>query len=150
MAAGLIVAGVSAAAGIIGAAVQKEGMLAQASLYDQKARAYEINAEKARIQAKADSATMQTSYNELMANNVVMAAAQGRQATGSVEAIAQTTESSYNWDRDFSQLSAEYEIYGAKIQAEDARLAAQRTRRAGQQVFAMGLLNTATKAAQVG
>ena len=150
MGAGLIVAGASVASGLIGAAVQGEGMLAQASLYDEKARSYEINAEKVKIQAKADSAIMNTSYNELMANNAVMAAAQGRQFSGSVEAVAQASEASYNWDRDFSKLSAEYEIYGNKIQAAESRKAAQTTRRTAQASFAVGLLSTAAKASQVG
>ena len=69
------------------------------------------------MQGEADALQLQRQFNQTMASNTVMAAAQGRSG-GSVEGIAQAAEQQYNWDADFTKLSAQLQESGYQSQAQ--------------------------------
>lgn len=83
----------------------------------------ETRAKIAKMQGKADALQLQRQFNQTMASNTVMAAAQGRSG-GSVEGISRAAQQQFNWDADFTQLSAQIEESGYRAQASQYGTAA--------------------------
>ena len=122
MAIAAIVAGVASVAGSA-ISTYKAGQANQ-GLYKDRARTNEESARLIELQGGEDSLNRIKSFNNTMASNAVMAAAQGRSSgSGSIDAMAKESVSQYEWDRDYSELSTEYETRGADIAASDAKLA---------------------------
>jgi len=113
---------------------------AQSSQYKIQQIQAKQRAEIAKMQGEADSLNLLRDFNKTMASNVVMAAAQGRSG-GSVEAIASAAEAQYNWDTDFTKLSAEIQSRGYQAQAAQYGIA-------GTQAMVGGTLGTIQKGLQ--
>ena len=93
------------------------GAFADSQSYKIKKYQAQTRAKIAKMQGEADSLMLQRQFNKTMASNTVMAAAQGRSG-GSVEGIAQAAEQQYNWDADFTKLSAQLQESGYQSQAQ--------------------------------
>ena len=106
-----------AGAGAIGSAITGiASSFAQSSQYKVQQIQARSRARVAKMQGEADALQLQQRFNQTMASNAVMAAAQGRSGA-SVEAIAGAAERQYNWDADFTKLSAEIQAGGYEAQA---------------------------------
>ena len=113
---------------------------AQSSQYKIQQIQAKQKAEVAKMQGEADSLNLLRDFNKTMASNIVMAAAQGRSG-GSVEQIASAAEAQYNWDADFTKLSAEIQAGGYQAQAAQYGIA-------GTQAMVGGTLGTIQKGLQ--
>lgn len=121
--------------GSIGSAISGIGSAyAQKAQYDIEAMNAKANARVAKIQGEADSLQLLKDFNKTMASNAVISAAQGRSG-GSVTQIAQAAEAQYNWDSDFTKLSAQIQSSGYIAQAEQKKIA-------GKQAFIGGSLSS--------
>ncbi len=89
---------------------------ADSQSYQIKKYQSQTRAKIAKMQGEADSLQLQRQFNQTMASNTVMAAAQGRSG-GSVEGVAQAAQQQLNWDQDFTKMSAEIEESGYRSQA---------------------------------
>lgn len=105
-----------------------KGYESQALAYNMKARGLKHGQRIAKLQGKITALNLNTHFNDAMANQVVMNAAQGRRGA-TVESLASSAEKQYNWDLDYSELSTQYEIHGLKAE-EHAALAAEAGSRA--------------------
>lgn len=127
----------------------KEAAASRASSY----RIQQIQAKtmeyQAKVQAKADIMQLQTQFNRVMANNAVMAAAQGRRG-GSVEQIAKAAEAKFNWDKDFTKLSSEIQSGGYKAQAEQYALAANTASTGKDVAFSKMMMDVGTSLYSIG
>ena len=92
------------------------GAYAKSVQYDVQKMQAETRAKIAKMQGEADALTLQRQFNQTMASNVVMAAAQGRTG-GSVAQIAAAGEEQFRWDADFARLSAQIQESGYQAQA---------------------------------
>lgn len=97
------------------------------------------------LQADYTAANLKREFNRTMASNAVIAAAQGRSG-GSVEQIASAAEAQYNWDADFSQLSAEYQELGINAQIKDSSQAEGQLKENSMFNKALGGVTLASKA----
>jgi len=104
------ISGISSIAAGIGSA------FAKSSQYDIQKIQAKTRAKIAKMQGEADALNLQRQFNQTMASNVVMAAAQGRSG-GSVEQMARAGEEQYRWDADFTRLSAQIQESGYQAQA---------------------------------
>ena len=88
--------------------------------YDSANKISAIQSKTAAAQAKMEgnyqAMEMQASFNQTMASNAVMSAAQGRSG-GSVAGIARASESQLQWDLDFTKLSSDIKEGGYEAQA---------------------------------
>ena len=89
---------------------------AQSAQYDVQKYQAQTRAKMAKMQGEADALQLQRQFNQTMASNVVMAAAQGRSG-GSVEQIGMAAQQQFNWDADFTRLSAQLQESGYQAQA---------------------------------
>jgi len=105
----------SIAAGIGGAYVKSVQ-------YDIQKMEAKTRAKIAKMQGEADALTLRRQFNQTMASNVVMAAAQGRIGE-SVMGIARAAEAQFRWDADFTRLSAQIQESGYQAQAAQYGLA---------------------------
>jgi len=102
--------------GIGGIAAGIGGAYMKSVQYDIQKMEAKTRAKIAKMQGEADALTLQRQFNQTMASNVVMAAAQGR--TGpSVIGIARAAEAQFRWDVDFTRLSAQIQESGHQAQA---------------------------------
>ena len=92
------------------------GAYAQSQSYQIKKYQAQTRAKIAKMEGEAAALQMQQQFNKQMASNAVMAAAQGRSG-GSVEQIGMAAQQQYNWDADFTKLSAQIEESGHRSQA---------------------------------
>ncbi len=99
------------------------GAYAKSQSYKVQKYQAETRAKIAKMQGKADALQLQRQFNQTMASNTVMAAAQGRRG-GSVEQIGMAAEQQFNWDADFTKLSAQIEESGYRAQASQYGMAA--------------------------
>ncbi len=81
-----------------------------------------VHAKQAELQGAVYGMQLTQSFNKSMASDVVMAASQNRRG-GSVAAIASASESQFNWDIDFAELSTEIKMTGLEFNMEAAKLA---------------------------
>jgi len=107
---------------------QAKGYEAQAVSYTMKARSLKAAKSSAKLNGKITALNLNTYFNDTMANQAVMNAAQGRRGA-TVEAIASAAETQYNWDLDYSELSTEYEIHGIEADRYSALAAAKASER---------------------
>jgi len=92
------------------------GAFAKSVQYDVQKMQAKTRAKIAKMQGEADALTLQRQFNQTMASNVVVAAAQGR--TGeSVAGISRAAEKQFRWDADFTRLSAQIQESGYQVQA---------------------------------
>lgn len=121
----------------------------RASSYRIKAIQASVKAQQAKLQGKADILQMQTKFNRTMASNVVMSAAQMRSG-GSVEAMASAAKEQFNWDVDFTELSAEIEATGSISQATQYGIAADATKSATLADMASTVVDVGTSLYSIG
>lgn len=129
---------------------------AQALSYTAKARGLKTDQKKAKLAGKQTALQLNSYFNESMANQVVMSAAQGRRG-GSAQAVGEAATAQYNWDLDYTELATQVEISGLKAEelsatraASIAKRAAQAERSAAGRGATLGLLGTATSIAGIG
>ena len=113
-------AGISAIAGGVSAI---GSAWASSSAYKVKEIETEMAARAAKLQGAADILSLQQNFNKTMASNAVMGAAQGRRG-GSVDAVASAAEAKFNWDSDFTEISANIRANGYDAQAAQYDIAA--------------------------
>lgn len=114
-------AAILASAGAQGLANINKAMVESASYKVQSMQAG-TSARMARLQGDRDALSLIQQFNKSMASDTVMAAAQGRSG-GSVSAIASASEAQFNWDSDFTELSAKIREEGYLAQKKQAEIA---------------------------
>lgn len=148
-------AGAGAGAGISGAGLAMGGMVAiqasqayfgakaQASMFKVQEYKYETESKLAKMSGNFRSMQLQRDFNNTMASNAVMAAAQGRRG-GSVEAIGSAAESQLNWDMEFSELSRDIQTKGLDSMAvSSSKASSSASRSAIGEAASTGLLGAA-------
>lgn len=83
---------------------------------------YEVDSKLAKMNSNKVALDLTRQFNNTMASNAVIAAAQGRSG-GSVEAIGRAATAGYNWDMDFAELSRDIQTKGLDSMALGARQA---------------------------
>lgn len=117
-------AGMGAGMGAAGVAIQVAqsyfGAKAAASEAKITQYKYEVDSKLAKMNSNKIALDLTRQFNNTMASNAVIAAAQGRSG-GSVEAIGRAATAGYNWDVDFAELSRDIQTKGLDSMALGAR-----------------------------
>lgn len=85
---------------------------------------YEVDSKLAKMNSNKIALDLTRQFNNTMASNAVIAAAQGRSG-GSVEAIGRAATAGYNWDIDFAELSRDIQTKGLDSMALGAKQASK-------------------------
>lgn len=83
---------------------------------------YEVDSKLAKMNSNKVALELTRQFNNTMASNAVMAAAQGRRG-GSVDAIGRAATAGYNWDINFAELSRDIQTKGLDAMAMGAKQA---------------------------
>jgi len=143
-------AGLSAGVGALGAFSQYNSNMTQAKQFETKRKNIETSRQQAKMRASSVSADLASDFNNTMANNAVIAAAQGRKFDGSVQAQAQAGQQQYYWDQNMSDLSLDYELNGLDAEDYRSRIAQQQAESNAQINLFTSLLGTAASTASLG
>lgn len=117
------------AAGILQASQSYFGTKAAASQYKVEQYKYETDAKIAKMNSKNVALQLSRDFNNTMASNAVIAAAQGRSGA-TAEAVGRAAETQYNWDINFAELSRDIQSRGLESMALSAKTAAKTTAKA--------------------
>ena len=85
---------------------------------------YETDSKLAKMNSNNVALQLSRQFNNTMASNAVMAAAQGRSGA-TVEAVGRAAEAQYNWDMDFAELSRDIQTRGIDAMATSSKMAAK-------------------------
>lgn len=114
------------ATGILQASQSYFGAKAQSYQYKTQQFKYETDAKLAKMNSNNVALQLSRQFNNTMASNAVIAAAQGRKGP-TVEAVGRAAEAQYNWDVDFTELSRDIQARGIESMALSAETAAKTT-----------------------
>lgn len=128
--------------GVAGAISSMFANQTQAISYEMQAAARKAQAGQAVSMAKMNNLKLQQQYNDVAANQTVMAAIQGRSG-GSVANIARVDRERLSWDKEYMKLSGEYQSAGVLADAVGFESSTKMAQSAGR---AKGLLQIAATA----
>ena len=135
--------GGSVVSGLLGYGAEKEAAEANKRSMMYKATQLEQSADLARFSAELNNTKLQESYNDTAAQQMVIAAVQGRTTSGSVSAIRENDKENLDWDKRYITASGEYQASGYERDAAEMRIAAITGASIDKAAAGVGLLNSA-------